>query len=80
MSIALRGLNPNRSWELNTRQNGYDISSDIFGYPEAYYNPAMEAVDKIELIRGGSALQFGPQFGGLVNYVLKRENAIKIVI
>ena len=45
VSIALRGLNPNRSWELNTRQNGYDISSDIFGYPEAYYNPAMEAVD-----------------------------------
>lgn len=77
VSIALRGLNPNRSWELNTRQNGYDISSDIFGYPEAYYNPAMEAVDKIELIRGGSALQFGPQFGGLVNYVLKREKRNK---
>jgi hypothetical protein len=26
-------LSPNRSWELNTRQNGYDISSDVFGYP-----------------------------------------------
>jgi hypothetical protein len=28
----LAGLSPNRSWELNTRQNGYDISSDVFGY------------------------------------------------
>jgi hypothetical protein len=46
-SIGVRGLSPNRSWELNTRQNGYDISSDVFGYP-AYYNPPMEAVE-IEL-------------------------------
>lgn len=49
VSIGLRGLNPNRSWEMNTRQNGYDISSDIFGYPEAYYNPSMEAVEKLKL-------------------------------
>lgn len=50
VSIGLRGLNPNRSWEMNTRQNGYDISSDIFGYPEAYYNPSMEAVEKLKLL------------------------------
>ena len=74
INIGLRGLSPNRSWELNTRQNGFDISSDVFGYPEAYYNPPLEAVEKIELIRGGASLQFGPQFGGMINYVLKREN------
>lgn len=73
INIGLRGLSPNRSWELNTRQNGYDISSDVFGYPEAYYNPPLEAVQSIELIRGGASLQFGPQFGGMLNYILKRE-------
>lgn len=73
INIGVRGLSPNRSWELNTRQNGYDISSDVFGYPEAYYNPPLEAVETIEIVRGGSALQFGPQFGGMINYVLKRE-------
>ncbi len=73
VSVGARGLNPNRSWEFNTRQNGYDISSDVFGYPEAYYNPPMEAVEKIELVRGGASLQFGSQFGGLLNYVLKKE-------
>jgi Fe(3+) dicitrate transport protein len=77
VSVAVRGLNPNRSWEFNTRQNGYDISSDVFGYPEAYYNPPMEAVEKIEIVRGGASLQFGSQFGGLLNYVLKRETAEK---
>ncbi len=73
IGISTRGLNPNRSWEFNTRQNGYDISSDIFGYPEAYYNPPLEAVDRIEIIRGSGSLQYGPQFGGMVNYILKRN-------
>jgi len=77
VSIGTRGLNPNRSWEFNTRQNGYDISSDVFGYPEAYFNPPMEAVEKIEIIRGGASLQYGSQFGGLLNYVLKKETSDK---
>ena len=73
INVGVRGLSPNRSWELNTRQNGYDMSSDVFGYPEAYYNPPLEAVETIELVRGGASLQFGPQFGGMLNYVLKRN-------
>ena len=73
INVGVRGLSPNRSWELNTRQNGVDISADVFGYPEAYYNPPLEAVETILLVRGGASLQFGPQFGGMLNYVLKRE-------
>ena len=69
--IATRGLNPSQSVEMNTRQNGYNISADIYGYNEAYYLPPMEAVNRIELVRGASSLQFGSQFGGLVNYVIK---------
>ncbi|MDX2193931.1 MAG: TonB-dependent receptor [Gemmatimonadales bacterium] len=73
--VAIRGLNPNRSWELNTRQNGYDISSDIFGYPEAYFTPPFESLERIEMVRGSAALQYGTQFGGLLNYVVKRGAA-----
>jgi len=68
--IATRGLNPYQSIEMNTRQNGYNISGDVFGYNEAYYLPPMEAVSRIEMVRGAASLQFGPQFGGMVNYVL----------
>ncbi|MBC7438550.1 MAG: TonB-dependent receptor, partial [Flavobacterium sp.] len=74
INVGVRGLSPNRSWELNTRQNGVDMSADVFGYPEAYYNPPLEAVETIQMVRGGASLQFGPQFGGMLNYVLKREN------
>jgi Fe(3+) dicitrate transport protein len=72
--VATRGLSPNRSWEFNVRQNGCDISSDVFGYPETYYAPPMEALAKIEVIRGAASLQYGPQFGGLLNYQIKKGN------
>ena len=71
IGIANRGLSPNRSWEFNIRQNGADISADPFGYPEAYYNPQMQAVQRIQIIRGAGALQYGPQFGGMINYIMK---------
>lgn len=76
-SVAVRGLNPNRSWEFNTRQNGYDIVPDPVGYPEAYYTPPTEAVEKIEVVRGSASLQYGPQFGGMLNYVFKKPNKDK---
>lgn len=73
--VAVRGLSPNRSWEFNTRQDGADIASDPFGYPEAYYQPPFEALARVEVVRGAAALQYGPQFGGLLNYVIKRPVA-----
>ena len=71
INIATRGLSPNRSWEFNVRQNGYDIAADPYGYPEAYYNPQLQSVQRIEVVRGHGALQYGPQIGGMVNYILK---------
>jgi Fe(3+) dicitrate transport protein len=76
IGIAARGLSPNRSWEFNVRQNGYDIAADPYGYPEAYYNPQLQAVQRIEIVRGHGSLQYGPQFGGMVNYILRNGNEI----
>ena len=77
VGVAARGLSPNRSWEFNVRQNGYDICSEIFGYPETYYTPPMEALSRIEVVRGAASLQYGPQFGGLINYQIKKGNSDK---
>jgi Fe(3+) dicitrate transport protein len=71
INVGARGLSPNRSWEFNTRQNGYDISSDPFGYPEAYYTPQLNSVQRLQVVRGAGSLQYGPQFGGMVNFILK---------
>lgn len=77
--IGFRGLNPTQSVEMNTRQNGYNVTADIYGYPEAYYLPPLEAVERIEVIRGASSLQFGPQFGGVINYIIKQGNKKKAI-
>jgi Fe(3+) dicitrate transport protein len=72
MGIGGRGLSPNRTSNFNTRQNGYDISADALGYPESYYTPPMEAIEKIEIVRGAAGLQYGTQFGGMINFVFKQ--------
>ncbi len=74
--VGLRGLNPTQSTEINVRQNGYNIASDLYGYPESYYSPPLQAVERIEVIRGASSLAFGPQFGGSINYILKKANRL----
>lgn len=71
LSIGGRGLDPNRTSNFNTRQNGYDISADVLGYPESYYAPPTEALEEIQVVRGAASLQYGTQFGGLVNFKLK---------
>ncbi|MEX2402471.1 MAG: TonB-dependent receptor, partial [Rhodothermales bacterium] len=71
LGLGGRGLSPNRNSNFNTRQNGYDISADALGYPESYYTPPTQALDRIEIVRGAASLQYGTQFGGLVNFVFK---------
>ncbi|MFP4093523.1 MAG: TonB-dependent receptor domain-containing protein [Cyclobacteriaceae bacterium] len=77
LDIAARGLSPNRTSNFNTRLNGYDMSADALGYPESYFAPPMQAVERIEIVRGAASLQYGPQFGGMVNFVLKEPPADK---
>ncbi|WP_046757950.1 TonB-dependent receptor domain-containing protein [Kordia jejudonensis] len=77
LNIGGRGLDPNRTANFNTRQNGYDISADVLGYPESYYSPAAEGLKEIQIIRGAASLQYGTQFGGLVNFVMKKPNKAK---
>lgn len=71
IGVGGRGLSPSRTENFNTRQNGYDIAADALGYPESYYSPPMLAVKRIEVVRGAASLQYGPQFGGLLNFVMK---------
>ena len=74
LNIGGRGLDPNRTSNFNTRQNGYDISADALGYPESYYTPPAEGIQEIQILRGAASLQYGTQFGGLINFIMKKPN------
>ena len=79
VNIATRGLDPHRSWENNIRQNGVMTNSDIYGYPASHYSPPMESVERVELVRGTGSLQYGAQFGGMLNYVMKQADTTRQV-
>lgn len=77
MNISTRGLDPHRGWEFNMRKDGIITNSDMYGYPASHYNVPMEAVERIELVRGTGSLQYGGQFGGMLNYITKQPSARK---
>lgn len=78
LNIGTRGTDAHRSIEMNMRQNGYNTNSDMFGYPENHYTVPMQGVRQIQLVRGSAALQFGSQFGGMMNYVMKEGDSTKV--
>jgi Fe(3+) dicitrate transport protein len=72
VSIGYRGLDPHRAQFTQVLKDGIPIHADQFGYPEAYYTPPLDTVDRIEFVRGGAALMYGPQPGGALNYITHR--------
>jgi Fe(3+) dicitrate transport protein len=78
INIGTRGTDPHRSIEMNMRQNGYNTNSDAFGYPENHYNIPFQAISEIQYVRGSAALQFGSQFGGMMNFKIKEGDSTKV--
>ena len=77
INISSRGLDPHRGWEFNIRKNGIITNSDMYGYPASHFSVPLESIDHIELVRGTGSLQYGAQFGGMLNYVTKQGDTTK---
>lgn len=71
INFGYRGLNCQRSEFMQVLKDGVSIKNEQFGFPETHYTPILDAVERIEFIRAGASLQFGPQPGGAVNFVMK---------
>ncbi len=77
INIATRGLDPHRGWEFNIRKDGIITNSDMYGYPASHYSMPLESIERIELVRGTGSLQYGAQFGGMLNYISKQGDTSK---
>lgn len=77
VNIATRGLDPHRGWELNTRKDGIITNSDMYGYPASHFSMPFESIDRIEFVRGTGSLQYGAQYGGMINYVSKKPDSTR---
>lgn len=77
INIAARGLDPHRGWEFNLRKDGIITNSDMYGYPASHYSMPMESIARIEIVRGTGSLQYGAQFGGMINYISKQGDTTR---
>ena len=77
VNIASRGLDPHRGWEFNIRKDGIITNSDMYGYPASHYSMPLESIARIELVRGTGSLQYGAQFGGMLNYITKQGDTTR---
>lgn len=73
ISIGIRGLNPRRSSRVLILEDGIPIQPAIYVYSNMYYNPPVERLDEVEVIKGSGSIKYGPQtMGGVINYITTR--------
>jgi Fe(3+) dicitrate transport protein len=69
-NFGIRGLNPTRSSKVLLLEDGLPLTFAPYGDNASYYHPPIERFDRIEVLKGASQIQFGPQtIGGVVNYI-----------
>ncbi len=69
-NISVRGLDPTRSRRVLMLEDGIPISLAPYSEPEMYYNPPIERMGRLEVVRGSGNILYGPQtIGGVINYV-----------
>lgn len=73
LSVGIRGLNPRRSARVLILEDGLPVQPAPYIYPNSYYNPPIERIDEIEIIKGSGTIKYGPQtMGGVINYITTR--------
>src|SRR5687768_12793956 len=74
-NVNYRGLgDPHESEYVLFLEDGIPVTSDWFGYPTLYYMPSASRIERVEFIRGGSGLLYGPQIGPVVNFVTRHAD------
>ena len=69
-AITFRGLgDPHESFNVLLLQDGIPVPADMYGYPAHYFSPALPMMEKVQFTRGGASLLYGPQPGGVLNYI-----------
>ncbi len=71
VNFGYRGLDSQRSEFMQILKDGVSIKNEQFGFPETHYTPILDAVERVEFVRAGAALQYGPQPGGALNFIMK---------
>ncbi len=73
MSVGIRGLQPRRTQRVLVMEDGMPIQPAPYVFSPLYYNPPIERIEEVEVIKGPSTIRHGPQtMAGVINYITSR--------
>jgi Fe(3+) dicitrate transport protein len=78
-NIGVRGLTAG-DYKTLVLEDGVPIQPGIFVGNSRYYNPRIQRMDGVEVLRGAASLRYGPNtIGGVINFLTKTpENGAEI--
>ncbi|MDR7119125.1 TonB-dependent siderophore receptor [Rheinheimera soli] len=70
-NFGIRGLSASESKSL-LLEDGVPVAPGLFIGNDRYFNPRIQRVERVEVLKGSSSLRYGPStIGGVVNYQTK---------
>lgn len=78
-NFGLRGLSASESKSL-VLEDGVPVAPGLFIGNDRYFNPRIQRVEQVEVLKGSSSLRYGPStIGGVVNYQTKTpDDGVKL--
>src|SRR5690554_624947 len=70
-NFGIRGLSASESKSL-VLEDGVPVAPGLFIGNDRYYNPRIQRMGGVEILKGSASLRYGPStIGGVVNYITK---------
>ncbi|MBC6906556.1 TonB-dependent receptor [Saccharophagus sp. K07] len=79
VNIGIRGLS-SADYKTLVLEDGVPVAPGLFVGNARYYNPRIQRMESIEVLKGAASLRYGPStIGGVVNYITKQpEDGVEI--
>ncbi|PKM29092.1 MAG: TonB-dependent siderophore receptor [Gammaproteobacteria bacterium HGW-Gammaproteobacteria-11] len=77
-NIGIRGLSASESKSL-ILEDGVPVAPGLFIGNDRYFNPRIQRMEGIEVLKGSSSLRYGPStIGGVINYQTKTPDGVAL--